>query len=46
MAQKNSNVIRLKFEDNDLARNLFGPHEAHLKSLEDQIGVDIHVRGG
>ena len=46
MTKKRSNVIHLKFEDNNLARNLFGPQETHLKSLETQIGVDIHVRGG
>lgn len=46
MTKKASNVIHLKFEDNNLARNLFGPHETHLKSMQDQIGVDIHVRGG
>ncbi|MDO8520476.1 MAG: PhoH family protein [Deltaproteobacteria bacterium] len=44
--KKKENVIRLNFADNNLARNLFGPHESHLKSLESQIGVDIHVRGG
>lgn len=39
-------VIQLRFEDNNLARNLFGPQDTHLKSIEDQLGVDIHVRGG
>ncbi|MBI2340767.1 MAG: PhoH family protein [Deltaproteobacteria bacterium] len=39
-------VIQLKFDDNNLARNLFGPQEAHLKSIRNRLGVDIHVRGG
>ena len=39
-------VIQLKFDDNNLARNLFGPQELHLKSLRDRLGVDINVRGG
>ncbi|MBI4411182.1 MAG: PhoH family protein [Deltaproteobacteria bacterium] len=39
-------VIQMKFDDNNLARNLFGPQEAHLKSIRNRLGVDIHVRGG
>lgn len=39
-------VIQLRFDDNNLARNLFGPQEAHLKSIKSRLGVDIHVRGG
>lgn len=44
--QQVSNVIQLHFDDNSLAQNLFGPAESHLKSLEDKLGVNIHVRGG
>lgn len=39
-------VVELKFDDNNLVRNLFGPHESHLKSLEEKLGVDIQARGG
>lgn len=39
-------MIRLNFDDNNLARNLFGPQELHLKSLRDRLGVAINVRGG
>jgi len=38
-------VIHLKFDDNRLARDLFGTEDQHLKSLEKTLGVDIHVRG-
>lgn len=44
---KNSdNVIHLRFDDNNLAQDLFGPEESHLKSLENHLGVDINARGG
>lgn len=43
---KSADVIALNFNDNNLARNLFGPHESHLRSIEDKTGVNIHVRGG
>lgn len=36
---------KLRFDDNDLARNLFGVHDEHLRSLEKKLGVEIHVRG-
>lgn len=45
-SQTKAKIIRLNFDNNDLARNLFGPHGTHLKSIEDRMGVDIHVRGG
>lgn len=38
-------VIHIKFDDNRLARDLFGSGDQHLKSLEKSLGVDIHVRG-
>lgn len=43
---KSGTVLHLKFDDNELARGIFGPQESHLRSLEDQTGVNIHVRGG
>lgn len=51
MSKKNrkpasSRTAQLRFEDNNLARNLFGPQETHLKALEDILGVTISVRGG
>ncbi|HEX5036989.1 MAG TPA: PhoH family protein, partial [bacterium] len=36
---------KLRFDDNALARNLFGIQDEHLKSLEKKLGVEIHVRG-
>lgn len=41
-----SKVFHLKFDDNNLAQNLFGPHESHLRFLENKVGVSIRVRGG
>src|SRR3989338_4840010 len=38
-------VVHLRFDDNSLARDLFGSEDRHLKSLEKKLGVDIHVRG-
>lgn len=38
-------VVRLHFEDNETARDLFGTQDKHLKSIEKSLGVDIHVRG-
>lgn len=39
-------VITLRFDDNRLARDLFGAEDRHLRSLERNLGVDINVRGG
>lgn len=36
---------KLRFDDNDLARNLFGIQDEHLRSLEKKLGVQIDVRG-
>ncbi|MBI4212029.1 MAG: PhoH family protein [Deltaproteobacteria bacterium] len=38
-------IIHLTFEDNNLARDLFGSEDRHLRSLEKMLGIDIHVRG-
>jgi phosphate starvation-inducible PhoH-like protein len=38
-------VITLRFDDNNLARDLFGAEDRHLKKLEAKLGLDIHVRG-
>jgi phosphate starvation-inducible PhoH-like protein len=39
-------TVRLDFEDNELARRLFGPGETHLRLLSDLTGVRIGARGG
>ena len=38
-------VITLKFDDNRLARDLFGAEDRHLRRLESNLGIDINVRG-
>ncbi len=38
-------VVTLKFDDNRLARDLFGAEDRHIRSLENRLGVDIDVRG-
>ncbi len=43
--QADDNIVHLKFDNNDLVRNLFGPADSHLKSIEDRVGVNIHARG-
>jgi phosphate starvation-inducible PhoH-like protein len=40
-----SKVISISFDDNNLARDLFGAQDRHLKTLERSLGVDVHVRG-
>ena len=36
---------KIRFEDNNLARNLFGVQDEHLRSLEKKLGVQIDARG-
>lgn len=46
--QKNrgkGSLTRLSFDDNNLARNLFGVQDEHIRSLEKKLGVRIDVRG-
>ncbi len=38
-------AITLKFDDNSLARELFGAEDKHLRKLEDRLGIEIDVRG-
>jgi len=40
-----SKQTRLTFSDIELARQLFGEQDGHLKQLADQLGVHIHARG-
>lgn len=40
-----SKQTRLTFSDIELARQLFGEQDGHLKRLADQLGVHIHARG-
>ncbi len=43
--QSAAKVISLRFDDNRLARDLFGAGDNHLRTLEKKLGVDIDVRG-
>lgn len=38
-------LTRLRFDDNNLARDLFGAQDEHLRSLEKKLGVQIDARG-
>jgi phosphate starvation-inducible PhoH-like protein len=38
-------VVALRFDDNRLARDLFGAEDAHLRSMERKLGININVRG-
>ena len=38
-------VLNLHFDDNCIARTLFGPEDCHLRALEKSIGVEINARG-
>lgn len=37
--------FRLTFSNNDLARQLFGEHNRHLRQIADASGAEIHARG-
>jgi len=43
--QTSAKVITLRFDDNSLARDLFGSEDRNLKTLEKNMGVKIEVRG-
>ncbi len=38
-------MVRIRFDDNALARDLFGAEDRHLRSLENRLGIEIDVRG-
>ena len=39
------NFQSLIFEDNDILKILFGERDSNLRSVEEKVGVHIHVRG-
>lgn len=48
MAKKrvsSGNVVTLRFDDNNLARDLFGSEDHHLRTLEKGLGIEISARG-
>jgi len=45
VVDSNNKVVKLRFEDNNLARNLFGVHDQNLRSLEKKLDITINVRG-
>ena len=42
---KPTTVVTLHFDDNRIARTLFGPEDRHLRQLEKTTGVEIGARG-
>lgn len=38
--------FQMHFNDNELASRLFGPHDSHLKKMENLLDVQVHARGG
>ncbi len=38
-------VVKLRFENNDLARNLFGVQDQNIRTIEKKLGVEINIRG-
>lgn len=40
-----SKVVTLRFDDNSLARDLFGSEDRHLKLIEKNLGLEIDARG-
>ena len=43
--ESSGKILKFHFEDNNLARNLFGAEDQHLRSLEKRLGIAINVRG-
>jgi len=43
--KESAKVITLRFDDNNLARDLFGSEDRHLKDLEKHLGVEINAKG-
>jgi phosphate starvation-inducible protein PhoH and related proteins len=41
----NGNYVELAFDNIDLAQQLFGEHNGHLKKIGDALDVSIHARG-
>ena len=37
-------VVTLHFDDNRIARTLFGPEDSYLRALEKSMGVEISAR--
>jgi phosphate starvation-inducible PhoH-like protein len=38
--------MNLHFEDMEEAKTLFGPHNDHLKAIENKLEVKVHTKGG
>ncbi|PIR26402.1 MAG: hypothetical protein COX62_02410 [Deltaproteobacteria bacterium CG_4_10_14_0_2_um_filter_43_8] len=36
---------KIHFQKNEIARELFGPHDEHVKFLAEKLGIRVHVRG-
>ncbi len=45
MNSKDKTQARIRFDDNNLARNLFGVQDEHIRSIEKKLNVQIDVRG-
>lgn len=43
--QENKSIAKIELESNELARDLCGAQDEHLKMIEENLGVEIHVRG-
>jgi len=43
--KKTASIVTVHFDDNRLVRNLFGPEDSHLRSLENALGIEISARG-
>ncbi len=42
---KKGEVVRIRFDDNNLARHLFGAEDQNIRAIEKRLGVQINVRG-
>lgn len=43
--QGTAKIVTLQFDNNRLARDLFGAEDAHLRAMEKKLGIDIDARG-
>ncbi|MBN1283127.1 MAG: PhoH family protein [Proteobacteria bacterium] len=42
---QSARVVALEFDDNRVARDLFGAEDRHLRRLEEGLGIEVDVRG-
>ena len=45
MTQENNVTLAIKFDDNDILMRIVGPHDRHLSTIEQRLGISAALRG-